>query len=1016
MGTHPIKNRLYQDGMYSYSNWLSLVLGYVMAFTIAGVASAQCCLDTRAHLSDYVHKAWNEQGQSTIRTVTQTQDNHLWLGTQDGIIHYNGLSFEHLHSNRDFRGDEQINVLLETKSGMILAGTTRGLFAGQNGIFSRYTDVVGRVSAILEEQDDLFWFSTTTSGIYRCESNQCVNQLENVLTEEEITVHALYFMNNTLFAGTSNGLYRYEQDTGQTTQFLPGTVVRTLEHQRSNAFFLGTNKGLYTYSNGQVHEAFPELTETKSDVWAVYQKKASVFVGTQTEGLFRIVDGDIERFPQEHVLSTAKIYDIFEDREGTIWIGTEGSGLHQIRTGPFKAYYTGDKNSVLGLYSDDQNLYIGTEGQGMIMVGEQNAVRYDTSNGLSGNVVTSFAGSSQSRLWIGTLDGGLSILTQGKVRSYSGNSALGTDGVYSLYEDSKGAIWIGTDQGVFVYRNGRIEAHPGKPAKNITAFTEGKDGTWVGTYDQGLYMYKSGAFTEVLSATEVKADIVLSLYEAANGALWIGTYEHGLLRYDAGSLTTFGTEDGLPSNTAFQIIEDSRQDLWIGSNQGIYRLQLDQVERYEAGLLNAIPSNIYNEASGIINPEVNGGFQPAGTFFNNQVFFPTINGVLYFDPNEIRDESYSVHVEVLDILVDGVPYTGDKIEIPAHTERIVIKYNPVTFTGNGKILIRHSISQSLSPKWVKPTLDREVVLSKPEGTSYVELQAANLQGGWGETTRLTIETIAPFYKTFGFWLAISLGVMLTGTLIAVVRYRAIQVRQETLEQVVHERTSELKNAKNRIEKQAVALQQSLTEKEMLLKEIHHRVRNNLQVISGLLYLQSNRIEDEEILNLFKQSEARIEAIAVVHEKLYASGNVEKIKMDEYLSDLTQLIATGYQADERNIRLTMDCEDIVAKSDFATSIGLILNELVSNVFKHAFDASIGQTHSLHVSFKKQDNHYSLQVRDNGKGMKKREDYENNCSLGIKIIQAFCDKLNATFAFESQEGTISTVIIPIEVLIE
>ena len=917
---------------------------------------------------------------------------------------------------RTIRGDEQVNVLLETKSGLLLAGTTRGLFYEDNDTFSRYTDVVGRVSAIIEEQEGVFWFSTTTSGVYRCESNQCENQLEKVLTDNELIVHALYLMNNALYVGTSNGLYRYEKHTGQTTHFLPGTVVRVLERQRSNAFFIGTNKGLYTYSNGLVEETFPKLSATRTDVWAVHQKKASVLIGTQTEGLIHVVDGQVERFPQEHVLSTAKIYDLFEDREGSIWIGTEGNGLHRIRTGPFKAYYTGNKNSVLGLYSDNQNLYIGTEGQGMLIVGEQHTVRYDTSNGLSGNVVTSFAGSAKDKLWVGTLDGGLSILSQDQIRSYSGNSILGTNAVYSLFEDSKGAIWVGTDQGMFIDRNGRIEPHPGKPAKNITAFTEGKDGTWVGTYDQGLYLYKHGEFTQVLSATDVQTDIVLSLYEADDGALWIGTYEHGLLRYKEGELASFSTKDGLPTNTAFQIIKDSRHDLWIGSNQGVYKLQLDQVESYEAGQLNAIPSHIYNEASGIINPEVNGGFQPAGTFFNDQLFFPTINGILYFNPDEIKDKSYPVHVEILEILADGVPYTGDRIEIPFHTERVVIKYNPITFTGNDNILIRHSISQSLNPDWVKPTKDRELVLTRPEGTFYVELQAANLQGSWGETTRLTIETNAPFYKTFGFWFAISLGVLLTGALIIAVRYRAIQVRQETLEQVVQERTSELNNAKNRIEKQAAVLQQSLSEKEMLLKEIHHRVRNNLQVISGLLYLQSNRIEDEEILNLFKQSEARIEAIAVVHEKLYASGNVEKIKMDEYLSDLTQLIATGYQADERNIRLTMDCEDIVAKSDFATSIGLILNELVSNVFKHAFDASIGQTHSLHVSFKKQDNHYSLQVRDNGKGMKKREDYENNCSLGIKIIQAFCDKLNATFAFESQEGTISTVIIPIEVLIE
>lgn len=204
------------------------------------------------------------------------------------------------------------------------------------------------------------------------------------------------------------------------------------------------------------------------------------------------------------------------------------------------------------------------------------------------------------------------------------------------------------------------------------------------------------------------------------------------------------------------------------------------------------------------------------------------------------------------------------------------------------------------------------------------------------------------------------------------------------------------------------LKASLKEKEALLKEIHHRVKNNLQIISSVLRLQSDLIRDAKVLALFNDSQNRIRSMALIHEKLYQSRDLLRIKMDEYLRDLTNNLISSYGALSHGITLQVCADDVWLNIDTAIPCGLIINELVSNALKHAFLTASPNRHQVWVTIDRTaDQHFVLTVRDNGVGFPKELDFRNTESLGLELVCIFTEQLEGSIELVDGEGTQFTV---------
>lgn len=201
---------------------------------------------------------------------------------------------------------------------------------------------------------------------------------------------------------------------------------------------------------------------------------------------------------------------------------------------------------------------------------------------------------------------------------------------------------------------------------------------------------------------------------------------------------------------------------------------------------------------------------------------------------------------------------------------------------------------------------------------------------------------------------------------------------------------------------------SLLEKEVLLKEVHHRVKNNLQIISSLLNLQSGKIIDSRDLDLFKESQSRVRSMALVHEKLYRSEDLSHIDLQEYVEGIIDNLNATYGVRTDVIKTTVDIRNLYINLDKGIPCGLIINELVTNCYKHAFPD--GRKGEVAICISSEAGNYVLTVTDNGVGLPDGFDVTRLSSLGIQLISTLSAQLGGTISITAEKGTSFKIVFP------
>lgn len=205
------------------------------------------------------------------------------------------------------------------------------------------------------------------------------------------------------------------------------------------------------------------------------------------------------------------------------------------------------------------------------------------------------------------------------------------------------------------------------------------------------------------------------------------------------------------------------------------------------------------------------------------------------------------------------------------------------------------------------------------------------------------------------------------------------------------------------------LQASLRDKDVLLQEIHHRVKNNLQVIQSLLNLQARTIKDPLALEAFKESRDRIRSMSLVHEKLYLSPDLSHIDMANYLQSLSTDLFHSSRVDKNKVDIKVEAEEVQVSIDKAIPLGLILNELISNSLKHAFPG--GRSGQIRVGLAPVDKgRILLTAWDNGIGFPKDMDLRKTQSMGFRVVMALVRQLNGTIGFHQEVGTEVRITLP------
>jgi two-component sensor histidine kinase len=297
--------------------------------------------------------------------------------------------------------------------------------------------------------------------------------------------------------------------------------------------------------------------------------------------------------------------------------------------------------------------------------------------------------------------------------------------------------------------------------------------------------------------------------------------------------------------------------------------------------------------------------------------------------------------------------------------------------------------EGLDKDWIY--MNEEVIrLSNlPYGKFKLRIKAQLESGSWNEEEIvIPINVIKPFYLETWFYISLFFLVVFIFLLIYKLRVNKLEKDKLRLESLVQKRTN--------------SLYEALEDRELLLKEIHHRVKNNLQVISGLLQLQKDELQNEEAQAAINEGQSRVGSIALIHQNLYQNKDLGNIEFKTFLIDLTKQVADLYQNENRKIELNLNLDELFIDIDTAVPLGLILNELLTNTYKYAFV----DTYQIKVDIKliqTEKGKYQLTYKDNGPGLKENPDFENAKTLGINLIGGLAKQLSGTAVYEFDGGS-------------
>lgn len=267
------------------------------------------------------------------------------------------------------------------------------------------------------------------------------------------------------------------------------------------------------------------------------------------------------------------------------------------------------------------------------------------------------------------------------------------------------------------------------------------------------------------------------------------------------------------------------------------------------------------------------------------------------------------------------------------------------------------------------------------------------------TPDLKVVVMSAYSNNEYFLEAINLGV--NGYLIKPVdASRLFAVVKEMATNIIIKKALEEKEQERHLAEEN--LKRSLAEKDILLREVHHRVKNNMQIISSILRMQQRLVSDPSLISILNESQNRIRSMALIHEHLYQSKNLANIKFDNYVKNLAVNLSRTYADQQGKVKFEYDIADVEFPIDIGIPCGLILNELISNSFKYAFADRENGVIKIKLA-KEGENGYLLALSDDGPGMKEPVNPDNSDSLGMKIVHSLVRQIDGTISYDFGHGT-------------
>ncbi len=840
----------------------ALLIPCLCLLLLSGAAPAWA-LDPARDVDEYTIARWTmEDGlpHNLVHTIGQDADGFIWTGTWEGAARFDGRRFSQYDAGTaEGMEIEGVRAIAPDPHGGMVLSLGRvgpGIVRFRQGVWQRLPGAAGTlpdVSVLRYGPGGTLWIGTDHS-LYRLDARGDLHELGNdhpQLTQER--VQAILPLSGTeALVGNRHGLFRVGGDGivdwGRRVG-LPDTSVLAVQPSRWGGILVGGSAGVWRIERGQIAQVTGDRAEAMLE-----DRNGNLWIST-LDGLRRYAQGRYEVLGERHGLMGRLAPALFEDRDGLLWVGTT-NGLFRISDGP--VFGIGRSAGLRDIYV---RAMVERPGQGVwighpmgVDVWENGRIRA-VPLAFDGHIdpsVLSMANARDGGLWLGTYDQGVLYLPPAaageplRPRRIDEAQGLPSNHVRALLERADGSLWIGSNQGVSVYRDGRVVRHydgkDGLPEGNVYALYDAGDGVlWIGSSNGVAALHPDGRLQVWRPKDEFPAVAAFDFLADPDGSLWIAT-DRGLLHWRDGRFLQFDHRHGLPNNRLFRLLEDDNGDFWLSSNRGVFRISRAALAAVESRYMARLPVEAFTHSDGLPSSQANGASSPAGwRMRDGKLWFATAAGIAVIDPDDARRQ----RAQAITLVIESVEADGralpqrERHVLPADTRRVVIRFAGLNQRAPDRLRYRYRM-EGFDRGWIESdngAAHDAVYTNLPAGRLRFQVQVMNAPAEWGGQEALATRVVE-FDKQAPWWLrgwAIALyaaATVLLGWGVLRLLMRGQRQSQRRLEALVEARTSEL-TVKN------VQLEAAGEEHARLMEQLAYQARHD-----SLTRLANRRAGDE----------------------------------------------------------------------------------------------------------------------------------------------------------------------------
>jgi signal transduction histidine kinase/ligand-binding sensor domain-containing protein len=968
---------------------------------LLATSSPTLALNPSLDVSQYVHTAWrNREGFSkgAITAIAQTRDGYLWLGTEFGLLRFDGVRTVEWQPPRDQPlPSTYITGLLGARDGALWIATFSGLVSWNGRTLTRYAEVDGTVHKLLEDQHGAVWASRFALGrFWLCSIREGRTQCSD---DDRVRIFAELFEDKAgrLWVGAGDGVWRWSEPR---TPYLWGTEpngIQGIAESDDGRLLMAVRGEVKRLVGDRVETAFrlPESVRRFQARGLVRDRDGGLWMGTTGGGLVHVHHGKIDVFTHADGLSNDSVGGIYEDREGNIWVRTDG-GIDQFR------------NPTVATVSSDQ--------------------------GLSNDRVISLAARKDGSVWIGTFEG-LNRWQDGVARQISG-PGMPEHGVQYLHEDGRGRLWITTGLGLGYLEATRfVPVHATSSLTNAAGITEDTQGTiWAAIREIGLIevtsagrvqerslssLGQSGWLSTILAdpsrggvwlgfadggVAYLNGDRIQKSYGAADGlapgrvtafwfdrdsALWIAS-EGGLSRLKNGRIVTLGSANGLPCESLQWVMQDESGAFWMNASCGLMR-----VPRADMDGAQTVHATVFDQSDGVRSSRTIGSYGPhVVRAADGRLWFTSgMEGVGIVDPTHLSTNTLAPPVHIEQVTADHVPHdmtsTDGVLRLPSLVRDLEIDYTALSFVAPEKVRFRYQL-EGFDGGWQEANGRRQAFYTNLSPGKYrFHVIASSAGGAWNESGAALDLVIPPAYYQTNWFVALSVGLILA------LVWTAHRIRLGIVERHEQEITA--------LNERLMKAQEQ--ERMRIAGELHDGVMQEMLAVTMMLGTAKRRI--------VAQPDATA-AIDKIQDKMIRVGaDIRRLSHDLHppilheagLPRAVQAHCEQFSASS-GIQVSCEADESVQELSAGAALALfrIVQEALGNAAKHA------RARNIAVRLTRSNGMVAVAVSDDGVGFDSDRPGSSR-GLGLIMIRERATQLNGTFDLDSAPGRGTTISVAI-----